>query len=50
MQEIDLLQERYELALGRIAQIPDENICDKPYQDFFAKMAKFVLLMDSTCL
>ena len=48
MQEIDLLRERYELALGRIAQIPDENICDKPYQDYFAKMAKFVQLMDST--
>ena len=48
MQENDLLQERYELALGRIAQIPDENMCDEAYQDYFAKMAKFVLLMDST--
>lgn len=48
MQENDLLKERYELALGRIAQITDEHICDKAYQDYFAKMAKFVLLMDST--
>lgn len=48
MQENDLLQERYELALGRITQIPDEHICDKAYQEYFAKMAKFVLLMDST--
>ena len=48
MQENDLLQERYELALGRIAQIPDEHMCDEAYQDYFARMARFVMLMDST--
>ncbi|MDE6663312.1 MAG: aminopeptidase [Lachnospiraceae bacterium] len=48
MQENDLLQERYELALGRTRQIPEEHLCDKAYQEYFAKMAKFVLLMDST--
>ena len=48
MQENDILQERYNLALERITQIPDEHICDKPYQDYFTDMAKFVLMLADT--
>lgn len=47
-QETELLQERYKLALERIGQIPGEDICAKAYQDYFAAMAEFVLLMDDT--
>lgn len=44
----DLEKERYELALERIAQIPDESICEKNVQAYFECMAEFVLLMDRT--
>lgn len=42
----DLEKERYELALERISQIPDESICEKNMQVYFQSMAKFILLMD----
>lgn len=47
-QKNEILQERYELALERIAQIPSEQICDKVYQDYFKSMAEFVLMMSDT--
>ena len=42
----DLEKERYELALERISQIPDESICEKNIQAYFQSTAEFVLLMD----
>ncbi|MCH5248554.1 MAG: aminopeptidase [Lachnospiraceae bacterium] len=43
-----MLKERYELALERITQLPSEQICDKVYQDYFKRMAEFVLMMVDT--
>ena len=42
----DMERERYELALERISQIPDESICEKDIQAYFKSMAEFILLMD----
>ena len=44
----ELEKERFELAMERIAQIPEDALCEKKYQDYFAKMAEFVLLMKKT--
>ena len=44
----DLEMERYELALERIAKIPNESICEKKLQTYFQDMAKFILLVDRT--
>ncbi len=38
--------ERCALALGRIAQIPEESVCGEALQAYFAHMAAFVLLAD----
>ena len=48
IQEAEILQERYNLSLERITQIPSEQICDKVYQDYFKCMAEFVLMMVDT--
>ena len=42
----DTLQERYDLALSRIAQIPGEGSVPAPYTDFFERTAAFVLMLD----
>lgn len=42
----ELEMERYGLALERIGGIPDESICGGRFQDFFNRMAEFVLFMD----
>lgn len=44
----ELEQERFILAFQRIAQISEENGCKEAYQDYFVKMAEFVLLMRKT--
>lgn len=36
-------QERFVLSMGRIREIPGENLCEKPYRDFFTDMAFFLL-------
>ena len=38
--------ERYRLACDRIAQIPEETVCKRAVQAYFAEMAAFVLLAD----
>lgn len=43
----ELEQERFALAMERIAQIPSEEACGV-YKDYFVKMAEFVLLMKET--
>lgn len=47
-QMTELERERFDLALERIGQIAEEDVCGKPYQDYFTKMAEFVLLMKRT--
>lgn len=48
MKQETLIAERYELAFTRIREIPDESICDGGYQEYFRRMAEFVILMDQT--
>ncbi|MCM1154085.1 MAG: aminopeptidase [Roseburia sp.] len=47
-EKAELEQERFNLALERIAQIPGEKECGGAYEDYFAGMAKFVLFMKET--
>ena len=44
----DLEKERYELALERISGIAGENACTDEMQDYFRRMASFVLQMHDT--
>lgn len=46
MRQEELIAERYELAITRIREIPDESICEAGYQEYFGRMAEFVILMD----
>ncbi|MCM1266634.1 MAG: aminopeptidase [Bacteroidales bacterium] len=48
MKQEEIIMERYDLALARIKEIPDESICGEAYRDYFMRMADFVLLMDQT--
>ncbi len=41
-----MIDERYELAVGRIRQMKNEATVEAPFQDFFYKMADFVLMID----
>lgn len=46
MRQEELIAERYGLALARIREIPDESICGETCQDYFTRMAQFVMMMD----
>lgn len=41
-----MIDERYELAVGRIRQIKNEETVKAPFLDFFHRMADFVLMID----
>lgn len=40
------MMERYILSLERIKEIPNENLIEEPFLEYFVKMAHFVLSMD----
>ena len=42
-----ILKERYDLSIGRIGQIPEENLTVEPFRTYFNKMAGFLLQMDA---
>lgn len=44
-EKLELERERFELAMERIAGIPEEKKCEDPYREYFSRMAQFVLLM-----
>lgn len=46
MGQEELIAERYGLALMRIREISDESICSETYQDYFTRMARFVVMAD----
>ncbi len=46
MSEAEIYRERYELALGRIREIPGEHFGVPAVEAYFAAMAEFVLLID----
>lgn len=47
-EKTELEKERFALAMERIAQIPQEKKCAQEYQDYFNRMAEFVLLLKKT--
>ena len=42
------MKERYDLAMERVLEIPDEHILEEKFQQYFKKMAVFLCLMDET--
>lgn len=40
------MKERYDLAMERVLEIPDEHILEEKFQQYFKKMAVFLCLMD----
>ena len=46
MNEFEILQERYELALSRIREIVTEHFGDEELEKYFASVAEFLLLID----
>ena len=48
--EVDeaVLQERYELAVDRIRQIPGEHFGNPAFEKYFAAVAEFLLMLDET--
>ena len=41
-----ILQERYDLAIGRIRELREEESIDAPWRDYFQKTAAFIVYMD----
>ncbi len=48
MSELEILQERYELALERIREIPGEELGNETLEDYFRKGVEFLLMMEET--
>ncbi len=46
MEEMEILEERYALAIDRIAEIPDEKEGGEAFTAYFAKVAEFLLLLE----
>ncbi len=44
----EILEERYQLVVERIGQIPQEQGCREDFKDYFDKMAAFAQLLDDT--
>ncbi|RGF53125.1 leucyl aminopeptidase [Eubacterium sp. AF36-5BH] len=42
-----MVRERYEIAIERIKEISTENISNEKYQEYFSKVAKFILKLNS---
>ena len=42
----EMVGERYELVMERIGKIPQEKSALEKYQDYFLKVAEFLLLAD----
>lgn len=42
----EMTQERYELAIERISQIPGDKAVKQPFRPYFIKTAEFILLLD----
>ncbi len=48
MNETEILQERYELALNRIKEIPGEHLGNEALEAYFTACAEFVMLLEDT--
>lgn len=43
---MDIINERYEIAIDRIKEISKENIVPQPYGDYFKNVAEFIITID----
>lgn len=43
---MDIISERYEIAVDRIKEISKENIVSQPYRDYFKNVAEFIITID----
>ena len=43
---MDIVKERYEMAIDRIKEITKENIVPQPYMDFFRRTGEFIIEID----
>lgn len=43
---MDIINERYGIAIYRIKEIANENIVKEPYDDYFKKVANFIIELD----
>lgn len=43
---MNIIEERYGIAIDRIREIAKENIVKKPYDDYFKKTAQFIMELD----
>ena len=48
MPDPEIVKERYELVLERIARITEECVLENAYNDYFQKVAAFLLMIDET--
>ena len=48
MSEIEILKERYELALERIREIPGEHFGNEQLESYFASVSEFILMIEDT--
>ena len=48
MNDLDILQERYNLVMERIRQIPEEHFGNAALEDYFGVCAEFLIMMDDT--
>ena len=44
--DLQLLEERYELSIDRIRQIPGENLTPAPFRTYFEQMSRFLIQMN----
>lgn len=45
---MDIILERYELAIERVKEIAKEDIIKEPFKEFFKKASEFILTIDKT--
>ena len=43
---MDIIEERYEIAMCRIKEIVNENVVNKPFDDYFKSTAQFISMLE----
>ncbi|MFR4319126.1 MAG: hypothetical protein ACLT2Z_06910 [Eubacterium sp.] len=43
---MDIIKERYDIAINRIKDIKDDNAVEQKYYDYFVYVSQFILMLD----
>ena len=43
---MDIIKERYDIAINRIKEIKDDNAVEQKYYDYFVYVSQFILMLD----